>query len=225
MTEQQPGTLSVESAHLSFDPSDQMTAALGKFYNEKYHARRLTPALHSVASFQFYRIDGGRIAPFPPAEPDIVERSTPLGLRMSTYSSSRLRPLQGHQMPLGSALRIQHNKRGNVRLFFRIIPTHEDRIALASLHDLSIPEHDSSIEVYTHIHPQQRVIGKAALEAAYINMASLLEIGQAQRRGVSDYHAERTPLDRSKRLFVTGARLAQTAMLYRVPVSPEAEAS
>lgn len=219
MTEQQPGTLSVESAHLSFDPSDQMNAALGKFYNEKYHARRLTPALHSVASFQFYRTESGRVAPFPPVEPDIVEQSTPLALRMSAYSSSRLRPLQAHQMPLTSALRIQHNKRGDVRLFFRILPTHEDRVALAGLHDLPFEEHDSSIEVYAHMYALQRVIGKEALEAAYANMASLLEIGQAQRRGVSNYHAERTPVDRSKRLFVTGARLAQVSLLYRVPVS------
>ena len=224
MTEQQPRILSVESAHLRFDPSDRMMAALAGFCNDSYHARGLTPKLDSVSSFQLCRLGGNRIQPYPLSYSDYEEQRTPLIRRITQYSMLRLEPLNAHQIPLTSAFRMQTNKRGDMRLFFRIVPSRADRLALASLQDLPFPSNDNSIELYTHIHSLQRVIGREALDSAYANMTTQLETGKSQQKGISNYHAERIPLDSTKRLFVSGARLAQVALPHLVPAPLAVEA-
>ena len=218
MTEYAPKILSAESVRLKFDPSDQVRAALAGFYNEKYVERAQTATLGSVATFGFCHLDNGDVSRLPDSDILPGEDITTLRQRMGVYAT-QLRYVEQHQMPLASSFRIEANKRGDLRLYFRALPTGHDKQILDSLAEMRLP-HDGSVELFAHIHPLQAPTSRDAIVRARDHMVDVLGIGQAHRAGVPSYRAERTPTDISKKLFVTDARLHRDIVPIGLPRQP-----
>jgi hypothetical protein len=170
-----------------------------------------------MASFNIHRLDTGETMR------DTLGTTRPdysLARRMITYERS-LEPMSWHQTPLAASFRIDQNKRGDLRLVFRALPVAHDKAVLDELGELDI-QSDPSIELFAHIYPLQRVMGREAIMDARTAMSDLLGVKNAHAQGVSTYRAERMPTPITKRLFVTSARLGQTALFLRSTSEPAA---